>query len=992
MKPDTEIRILHVDDDKDFLELAKTILSEEGPFNIETAASTKEALDKLQSNCFDIIISDYEMPQQNGLEFFKLIREKGFTTPFILFTGKGREEIAVQALNLGIDRYINKHDNPRTVYTELSVSINQLFDKAQAKKRLWESEERFKQMVTNSKDLIMLTGTDGAILYLSPSCRDILGYEPAELIGQVPWIIHPDDLERVQEIFQSALTTQASGTLEYRIVTKQGQTKWVNHSFSQIIENGKIKQIVSNVKDVTEAKNAQAQLVESEERWNFALEGSGHGVWDYNPQTNSVFLSRKWKEIFGYEQNEVKNESSEWIDRLHPDDKQKTIQEIKNLIDGKIPAYVKKYRLKSKDGTYKVILSQGKTVTTAPDGKASRVIGTILDVTEHQKAKKALKESEEKFSAAFYSSGAALAISRLDDGLILEVNDCFLDIFGYKREEVVGKTSQELKLFADFNERKKIVNLTLNNQPVINIEVRGFRKNKSEITALFSTKIFELKGERHLLTTLIDISNLKKVEKALFLRTKEIENFFTMAPDAVTITDTNGKIIESNELSWNVFGYSRDEILGMYVKDLIVEKDLQRIERWLAEALKDKQVHTSIFTGKHRNGSEIRLEGSVKAIFDQQGKPTAFIAINRDITARALTEKKLQESEERYRFVAEHAQDLITVTDKNGLFHYVSPSIMQLTGFEPAEFVGKKDVFNFIHSEDQQLVRDTSKRLLENKEPSPIEIRFQTKNGSYIWLEANISTVKDSNGSYKFISISRDVTQRRIDREERIRALEWAELLLNKLSVVGGFVRHDVRNKLAVITGTVYLCKKYANANGNHFMLDHIAQIEQAAKNIERILEFSQTYEVAGSQGLSWYSMNKAFEEAKSLTPNLNNIELSAENIDFEVLADSAIVEIFHNLIDNSIKYGKNLSQIKIFSQKNQNQNVELIYEDNGGGIDPQIKPQLFQKGAGKGTGLGLYLIQRICEIYGWQISEKGTQGQGVRFVLEIPKEKIQQK
>ena len=105
------------------------------------------------------------------------------------------------------------------------------------------------------------------------------------------------------------------------------------------------------------------------------------------------------------------------------------------------------------------------------------------------------------------------------------------------------------------------------------------------------------------------------------------------------------------------------------------------------------------------------------------------------------------------------------------------------------------------------ILRANNRLLLENMEAAPIEIRFLTKNGVYIWLEANISIVKDANGINKFISISRDVTQRRIDREERVKALEWAELLLNKLSVVGGFVRHDVRNKLVVISSTLFISK-----------------------------------------------------------------------------------------------------------------------------------------------------------------------------------------
>jgi PAS domain S-box-containing protein len=1103
----SEIRILHVDDDNGFLTLAKAILAGEGPFNIDTATSPEEALTKLQKGTFDVIISDYEMPQKNGLDFFKLLRENGFAIPFILFTGKGREEIVVQALNLGVDRYINKLGDPQTVYTELSVAIKQLHEKTLSQKLLWEHEERFKRMVTNSKDLIMLTDSDGTILYLSPSCKDILGYDPEEFNGKVPWIVHPEDLEQVQSIFQASLTTQVNGTLEYRIITKQGEIKWVNHSFSQIIENDKLKQLVSSIKDVTESKNAQAKLLEREkhfrlvvenspivlanlnrdlqytwvynshikqfvgedllgkklgeaaeiegfeeirkelekilteggslrreitinpkgkekiyldsyfeaakdlngeitglyytayninqrknmekqlalmeERWHFALEGAGDGVWDWNTQTNQAFLSSQWKKMLGYNESDLDNTFEQWLSLLHPDDKQRVMDEVNRHLTEETPFYNAEYRLLTKNGSYKWVLSRGKVVNRNPDGKALRVIGTQTDITERIKAETALQESEEKFSAAFNFSGAAIAITRLNDGFFVEVNDSFLKTFGYTREEVIGKTPMMLDLYADMNEREKIVvDLTINNKQVINREVKFVRKDKKIITGLFSTKIINVKGQKHLLNTLIDITNLKRAEKALFLQKNELEDFMAMAPDPITILDLNAKIIQSNELARKTFGFTKEEVMGKDGFNFVSEKDRMKMDAILRKTICDKQVHTSSFIGKHKNGSEICLEGSVKAVFDQQERPTAFITIIRDITERKLTEQKLQESEEKYRFVAEHAQDLITITDKIGNFNYVSPSILNLTGFAPEELIGK-DIFELIHPDDKQIVRANSMQLLENKATSPIEIRLLTKNGSYIWVECNVSTVKDATGTNKFISINRNITERRQDREEKNVALNKAEMLVNKLSVVGGFVRHDIRNKLVIISSTLYLSKKHSS--GNLFMKQQMEKISSTVDNIARILDFAQTYEAAGSKGLSWLNVDKAVDDAKMLYPDLNVIKVLTEKVDFDVLADSALVEIFHNLIDNSIKYGKNLDTIQIFSQKDQEGNIQLIYEDNGGGIDPDLKPRLFQKGAGKGTGLGLYLIQRICEIYGWKISEKGETGKSARFIFEIP-------
>src|SRR3989339_452260 len=118
------IRVLHVDDDPSFLEVSKQILAIENNYVIDNATSVDDAFKKMEQQSYDVIVSDYEMPQKNGLEFLKEIREKNNQIPFILFTGKGREDVAVKALNLGVDSYINKNGSPETVYCELADSIN----------------------------------------------------------------------------------------------------------------------------------------------------------------------------------------------------------------------------------------------------------------------------------------------------------------------------------------------------------------------------------------------------------------------------------------------------------------------------------------------------------------------------------------------------------------------------------------------------------------------------------------------------------------------------------------------------------------------------------------------------------------------------------------------------------------------------------------------------------------------------------------------------
>ena len=121
----------------------KTILVMENNFEIDNASSVDEAFKKMEQQTYDAIVSDYEMPQKNGLEFLKELREQKNEIPFIFFTGKGREEVAVKALNLGADRYINKNGSPETVYCELADAINKTVERKKSRELLAESESKY---------------------------------------------------------------------------------------------------------------------------------------------------------------------------------------------------------------------------------------------------------------------------------------------------------------------------------------------------------------------------------------------------------------------------------------------------------------------------------------------------------------------------------------------------------------------------------------------------------------------------------------------------------------------------------------------------------------------------------------------------------------------------------------------------------------------------------------------------------------------------------
>ncbi|MCW3982932.1 MAG: hybrid sensor histidine kinase/response regulator [Candidatus Bathyarchaeota archaeon] len=141
-----KIHVLHVDDDPNILSVSKDILECDGKFHVQTATCVDEALKKFSQHSFDAIISDYEMPQKNGLQFLEEIRSQKNEIAFVMFTGRGREEVAVKALNLGADRYINKNGDPEAVYCELAYAIEKIVERKKARMQLVEDAEKINQL------------------------------------------------------------------------------------------------------------------------------------------------------------------------------------------------------------------------------------------------------------------------------------------------------------------------------------------------------------------------------------------------------------------------------------------------------------------------------------------------------------------------------------------------------------------------------------------------------------------------------------------------------------------------------------------------------------------------------------------------------------------------------------------------------------------------------------------------------------------------------
>jgi PAS domain S-box-containing protein len=275
------ITVLHVDDDEDFLICSKRHLQNTGPFQVENALSVKEAMKKMAKHQFDIIISDYQMAEKNGLEFLRELRDNKNDVPFVLFTGDNRKDVVNEALALGAERYLNKNCNIETLYTELAYTIKKAVANKHTKAaRIHQneikqtvntpedSENKFHAITNSAKDGIILIDNEGKTAYLNPAAEKLFGYTKKEAIGKnlhkliVPKKLQKSYLEGFSNFKQTGKGEAVNKTLEFDVVNKSGKTVPIEISISALQLEGKWHALAT-VRDCSERKAAWGSLEET---------------------------------------------------------------------------------------------------------------------------------------------------------------------------------------------------------------------------------------------------------------------------------------------------------------------------------------------------------------------------------------------------------------------------------------------------------------------------------------------------------------------------------------------------------------------------------------------------------------------------------------------------------------------------------------------------------------------------------------------------------
>lgn len=268
MKMSEKIQVLYVDDEPCLLEIAKLYLEKGGAFTVDTLSSACEALEQLNEKHYDAIISDYQMPDMDGIMFLKQLKASGNITPFIIFTGRGREEVVIEALNSGADFYIQKGGELKSQFAELSNKIQHAVTQRQIKAALLESEEKFRNLARTAPDGIMIHDK-GTIIDCNQQFLELFGYEPEEIIGKIGFnfIISPESQDLVSQWWSSG----AYDTIDIVGIKKDG-TRFYGETRSMNIPWQGKKHSIIYIRDVTSRKENELILQKHKHELHAAYE------------------------------------------------------------------------------------------------------------------------------------------------------------------------------------------------------------------------------------------------------------------------------------------------------------------------------------------------------------------------------------------------------------------------------------------------------------------------------------------------------------------------------------------------------------------------------------------------------------------------------------------------------------------------------------------------------------------------------------------------
>ena len=477
-----------------------------------------------------------------------------------------------------------------------------------------------------------------------------------------------------------------------------------------------------------------------------------------NPEGNISFWNPAAENIFGYKPQEImgKNLHNLMAPKHYHAQHQEAFNKFKVTGEGNAIGKVLILNAIKKNGDE---ISIDLSLSAIKINDEWHAVGIIRDISERKQTEEKLRESEEKFRKAFNTSTDSITITRLSDGLILDVNNGFYLITGFSKTDIAGKTIADLSVWHDMKEREKVVQKLMQNGMVENIEAKFITKDGKVLNGLFSASLIDINGEPYIISMTRDITARKEIEASLKVSEELFRHSFNYSAAGMCIIGIDGKFQKINNTFTKILGYTESELSSYHFNDITYPDDISigisRFNLMLEDVIKIAEFEKRYIA---KDKKIVWMHVTTSLIRDLRNDPKFFITQIIDITERKSMEIAIKQSEENYRHIINGMNDMVFVSDLNGQFIHVNDAVSEKLGYSKEELI-KMSPFDI----DASLKKDQISNLIQNLDYDKIqnfETYHRSKNGDVFPVEIR-TTIINYQGKKVILDIARDISERK---------------------------------------------------------------------------------------------------------------------------------------------------------------------------------------------------------------------------------------